>query len=230
MAINDVYLLSLRQRAVNQTIVNVFALRCDDNVEPGQATFQTVADQIKEWLRVRQAQNLAYETWRALKVYGAGVTYSTTAPFRTSTIAYEGSHTGTLAGALLTDCNALQIAAVIRWRTQYAGRRKRGRTYLAGIADAQYASGALIAGAVTGLQTQVDAMIASLGAGGTNTTFTLGVWSERTATKTRYNPATKTMEWDGTAQDPAGAFEAVLSGSVQSTLYTQRRRVIGVGS
>lgn len=115
-----------------------------------------------------------------------------------------GADVGTVAGDSLPSFNA----AVISWRTGIASRKKRGRTYIAGIPESGTTKSLLTAGEVGLLQNLKDALLAEVvaGAGGNTANLRLIVRSLS-----------------------GGGETVITTGEVRSTVYTQRRRLLGRG-
>ena len=73
-------------------------------------------------------------------------------------------------------------AGIITWRTGLPGRRKRGRTYLAGININQQAGGRLSTTFITNyMSVFADRCISLWGPGGSSATTEIGVWSRLNA-------------------------------------------------
>lgn len=111
-----------------------------------------------------------------------------------------------------------QSAMVISLRTGIAGRSYRGRLYLGGFGEDKQANGGWIAGLLSGMQTYVDDLVAALGSGGSNSDYEWGVWS-RVLGGDDPGPYNLSAGW-----------HAITSGIVRPTVYTQRRRTLGVGA
>lgn len=120
---------------------------------------------------------------------------------------------GSLAGEGLPH----QCAMVATLRTGFVGRRKRGRLYLAGFGEAKQANGGWDAAMVAAIQTYFDDLVAGVGLGGSSTDYQWGVWS-------RVNGGE-----DPGPYNLAAGWTPVSSVVVRNTVYSQRRRVVGVG-
>lgn len=104
-----------------------------------------------------------------------------------------------------------QIALVVTWLTGQGGRRRRGRTYLCGFAEAQNSTGGFPATAcVADVQAAADALI-------TNLQFN----SHSLAVLSRGGP---TKHKDGTETEWTPFYTEVASAVVDATYDTQRRR------
>jgi hypothetical protein len=91
---------------------------------------------------------------------------------------YETTLSPTLAGTGGADVLPPQLAAIITWRTGAIGRRKRGRTYFAGLPQNFQTGGRLINTVLTNQGAAIGNKFMSLwGAGGSSATTEYGVWS-----------------------------------------------------
>lgn len=84
-----------------------------------------------------------------------------------------------LTGLVAGDCVGQQLAAIVTFRTPYAGRSYRGRVYMPGISE----SNALMAGPGAGpqadLYTVFNGMVGIYGQGGSDPDWTWGVYSKK---------------------------------------------------
>lgn len=106
-----------------------------------------------------------------------------------------------------------QCAAVISWRTALAGRSYHGRSYIAGLPETRQSAGTIDATGLSNLTAFVNQMIAVFGVGGTNTDWQFGVISRIAGGVPRAAPI----------------ITDVTAGIPRATVYTQRRRTLGVG-
>lgn len=106
-----------------------------------------------------------------------------------------------------------QSAIVLSWKTALKGRSFRGRTYLPGYGEIDQNAGVLGSSALTAANTIVTQMLAVYGPTGTDANWQFGVISRIAAGVPRITPI----------------FTAVTSGAARSTVFTQRRRTLGVG-
>jgi hypothetical protein len=140
------------------------------------------------------------------------------------------ANVGTVAGG----SDALQSAAVVRWRTPQAGKTHRGRTYIGPLTASWIASGQLSAGGTTPINSWKDLMITLYGAGaipGSNLNQRLTIYS-KPYNSGEYQYATrKTGSLTVvTPPDYAGNSTNVTVGNLDPIVRTQRRREVGVGS
>jgi len=230
VAVNDVYLCALRASQNGQPVVNTLALRREVSGEPAASDFQAVLTLVKNALRTQQVDDLVYVDWTALKVRGTGVTYSTSAPWRVSTISFSGTFTGTLTGALTTEPEAMQCAYVFALTTAQSGRRRRGRMFVGGLPisavnddgtlDNTFRAATQSAGA--------DPIVTLLGPSGTSTDWRLGVWSDRIATNTVLNNVYPRERVTAGTPDPDSAWAQVQSIIVRDYVGSQRDRRPGI--
>jgi hypothetical protein len=229
LATDDVYVLSLRALLNGKQVVNSFAFRLLTAVTPTSSSFQGLANVLKNGARTNQVDDLVYQDWRALQVRGAGTTYSTTPPFRTATVSYAGAFTGTLTGALTLTPASNMDSIVVAYNTALAGRRHKGRSFFAGIAETAISDASLIAStAVTAWVTDFVTPLSAYFAGGTDLTYRFGVWSDRTAMNVALsNTWPRVLTSQGTP-DPANAFADVESADVRQYVGAQRDRRPGI--
>lgn len=126
---------------------------------------------------------------------------------------YERVYTS-VAGAGVGDMVPPQASVVFTLRTALRGRSFRGRFYLPGLVEGDQAAGNLTAGAITNMGTIGTQLLAVFGPSGTNGDWRLAVISRFT---------------NGAAR-PLPIATQVTSIAVNTVLYTQRRRVAGVGT
>lgn len=230
MTIGDVYILSLRALMNGQQVVNTMALKEKTAEEPTSARWRSVASSVKDWFRTSQVDDLSYVDWVAQKVRGAGVTYSTTAPFRVSTVSFSGGYDGTLTGAVVQPPAAQAACAVFAMLTDQAGRRRKGRFFLAGLSEGDLADdGTLDNTARANLVTAIaNPLLASMGPGGTNPYNQLVVWSDRIAMNVALSNTWPRVRVSMGAPDPANADANVTSIVVRDYVGSQRDRRPGI--
>jgi hypothetical protein len=129
------------------------------------------------------------------------------------------------------DIGSTAVAAVIKWRSLVAGKSHRGRTYVGPIPENDTTSGILAGNGPTRMGAFLTSMMNVYGPTGTNLDWRLTVYSRP------YDyPEYGYVKGSGPNRqmyfppDYAGDSSNVLSGSVDTTLRTQRRREIGVGA
>lgn len=225
MAIGDVYQLALRQSQNGRQVVNTFFFRMKTAPDPTIALIQPLADDFKNALRQMQVDDLSYVDWRFQQFRGAGTTYSTTAPFRVSTVSYTGTFTAPLAGARVNPPESQQVAWICSVNTALAGRRRKGRFFLGGAAEADVAdNGFFDPTQVANLQGFILPLITEYGTGGTSTDFMWVQWSDRIAKNTVLSNTWPRVEVSAGAPNPADADREVVSITVRTRVGAQRDR------
>lgn len=209
MAIGDVYRIAYVGTWNGQQVVNVFHFKMKSNAEPVStaATYLTTA---LYSLYKAYAQNTV--TWnlvqgRKLSVPLEGLDYNLPTP---------------QTGAINSVAQPMTHAVVVSLRTQYAGRRYRGRVYLPGLASTQISNGTLITATRNSVQTYFDDIIAAVGASGSNSDLQLGVFS-------RVIGEVKDGAGHITAYNLSG-FTPLTSTIVRINLGSMRTRAIGKGA
>lgn len=197
MALGDVWRLSLvgLWSGVDQGVVTLHFKDIS-----GTAEFASLASSIKTGLLTSlKSQQPAVWSWTHI----AGLTENTIPK-----VTDEYSTGFPLVGTnVATEPLPQMDAAIVSWRTGYAGRSYRGRSYLPAFCEGAQTQGYLVAGTVTALTGYLDTFLALYGVGGTDTNWQLGIWSDKLA-----------------------VFTPVTSYLLRSTMGTQRRRRPGVGS
>lgn len=229
MATDDVYLLSLKALQNGQPLVNSLAFRRLISAEPTSSSFSALATGIKDALKTVQVNDVTWQDWRALKVRGAGVTYQTTAPFRTSTVSFAGPFTGTLLSTITVEPEPNQVAAVCAINTAEAGRRRKGRFYVGGVYITAIDDTSLLASSyMSTFVTNVIGLLANYCVGGSDTEWRLGVWSDRTAMNVALSntwPRTRISMGD---PDPGNAFADATGLDLRQYVGNQRGRRPGI--
>jgi len=231
MAVDDVYILTVSAQQLGNLRQNSLAFRATDVTTPTAATFQPIADAMKEAWRLSQHNSVTYTTWKARQVYGTGVTWPTTgtkcAP--SGGVFFEGNLSGTLVGAGGTaGALAPQCAFVTTLRTGMIGRSRRGRHFAYGFASSAQVDGIWVSGIVTSMTTGWNSLFTAYAVAAPASGYRLGIWSNRIASGCIVMPNGDHVR-DGTGS-PATAFTNVTQHVERTTVFTQRRRVTGMGS
>lgn len=230
----DITELVIKSTLEGQQIINRFHFEAGASFttpNEGQPELQALADACKELFRAQQSTRVAYTSWEARQRRGAGVTYTAQGNQVGGWVA-EGTLTGTLTGAQVTEAVPNQVAAVVSWKTGQAGRRKRGRSYIAGIDEANHSLSQWSVAMTAQQQTALNTHIGVYGASGSSLDWTQGIWSDRTATGKRLVYDTQTGKGTLTPTDtpaPQNAWTDITSAVVYRELKTQRRRALGTG-
>lgn len=229
MAIDDVYQLTIQTTVSAQVNMNTVAFRrtIADTLDVGE--FQPVADALKEIHRPRQNIGCNYTSWKARQVFGPGVTWPDGPkcnPVGGSW--YEGVFTGQQDGAIPGELLPQQCAMVSTFRTGTVGRRYRGRFYAGGWGETYNNAGTWDATALAAIQTAWNAFFTTYVTNAATNGWQLGVWSYRIASGCEPDPSTgKHVRVED--PNPDEAFTPLLAIVSRPRVYTQRRRVIGVG-
>lgn len=229
MATNDVYRLTVRATFLGSVVMNDLSFRLKSATEPTVSDFAQLAVRTKDIYRLQQHPNYTYVGWRALQMRGGTVSYVTKPCNRVGGLVFEGLFTSNTTGAGNgVDPLPPQVAHVTTLVTGRAGRSYRGRVYAGGWGEDTQASGSWTSTLSTALSTAWTTFGGFyISPAGTDPMFELGVWSMRLATGCVPNP-TGGMTNNQPA-NPDGAYTAVQSFALRNTVYTQRRRVFGVG-
>jgi len=229
MAVGDVYRLTLVQQYLGMLCQNHYVFDRKTAGDPTPTDGQVLADYFKDAFRAMQNAGITYFSWTLQQLRGGTVTPVASECRRTGGILYQGVPGGTLVGAISGDPLPPQNAFVSTLNTGLAGKRRRGRMYLAGLTETEQSGGSWITSKVTQMAGVWTTVLNAYGSAGTEPNWRLGVWSERTATgcvpaETRPHHPTNIE-----APNLAAAFAAVTSVQVKSVVYSQRRRTLGVG-
>lgn len=209
MAIGDVYRIAYTGTWNGQQVVNVFHFKMKSTAEPVStaASYLTTAfySLYKAFCQNTCTWNLVQG--RKLSVPLEGIDYNLPTP---------------QTGASASVAQPMTHAVVVSLRTQYAGRRYRGRVYLPGLYGALMSNGTLLTATRNSIQTYFDDMIAAVGANGSNSDLQLGVFS-------RVIGEVKDGSGHITAYNLSG-FTPLTSSIVRINLGSMRTRAIGKGT
>lgn len=131
-----------------------------------------------------------------------GLTVNTTPPVSDEYVANLP-----VSGSVSGDPLPYQSAMVVTLKTGYAGRSYRGRNYLPGQGEAYFTNGTFASNIVNSIQGAYNTLISTYGAGGSDSNYQLGIWS-----------------------DKLSVFTPVTQAIVRSNPATQRRRRMAVGT
>lgn len=121
-------------------------------------------------------------------------------------------------GANAGDMMPTQCAMVCTLRTGIAGRSRRGRLYLGGFLETAHADSAWSLVRTNAIQQYFDDLVAAIGSGGSNPDYEWGVWSRTLGGE------------DPGPYDLVAGFRPITEVVCRRTVYTQRRRTVGVGA
>lgn len=229
MATNDKYRLLVQALWRSQIYQNTYAFNWKGTGDPTHAQQLDLANDAKELWRPTQSNDLAYDEWRVSQLWGSGMTVVENECRREGGKIFQGVFTGTLAGGASGAAPAPPQAALVTTLVSgIAGRRKRGRTYGFGFLETAQDGGLWKTATLSGQSARWVTFLAEYGDGGTSTLWQLGVWSERVASGCVPN-----LSGHGHTQidepSPDTAFTPVNDVTLRAVVYTQRRRVLGVG-
>lgn len=229
MAIGDVFQLQLYSTYAGQTIMNSLAFRWLQALDPTTAQALTLANDWKVALKTFQSSGVAYSRFILQQVRGGDVSYTADPCNRVGGLRYEALLTGSLTGDGTSEALPPQSAAVTTLKTAKAGRTHRGRLYLTGVQELVQNQGTMIAGNLAAYQTTWNNQLVKFGVTGTDPNWQLGIWSMRTATGCvlRKEPPYGLAPHD--TPNPSQSFEGVIEAVCKPTVYSQRKRTIGVG-
>lgn len=209
MAIGDVYRIAYVGTWNGQQVVNVFHFKMKSNAEP----VSTAASYLTTYLySIYKAYAQNTLTWnlvqgRKLTVPLEGLDYNLPTP-----------QTGTQA----VPSNPMTHAVVVSLRTQYAGRRYRGRIYLPGLVSTYISNGTVTTTQRNAMQTTWDDIIAAVGSTGANSDLQMGVFS-------RVIGEVKDAGGHVVSYNLSG-FTPLTSALVRINLGSMRTRAIGRGA
>jgi len=229
MAIDDVYQLTVLSSVSAQVNMNTVAFKRTIEPAPVAADFLPLADALKNIHRANQNTGCSYVSWKARQVRGTEVTWPT-GPNCTPLggLWFEGTLTAPLAGGLSGDLLPQQCAMVTTLRTNTVGRRYRGRYYAGGWGEVSNFSGLWDTSHTSAVQTAWNAFFTTYVTNAATSGWQVGVWSYRIAS----GCAVLTPGGSHTRLEDANpdeAFTPVSAFVVRPQVFTQRRRVIGVG-
>lgn len=229
MAINDVYKLTMTQRMDANLSQNTIYLRKISSGDPTAAQLGLAADAFKEVFRPHQSNAMTWDTWTATQVNGGTTVWAQPDCRPTGGLAFAGGHTGTLVGSRIDERGPPQAAIVHTLITAYAGRRRRGRLYQAGLTNDQFLGGVVTGSEVTALAAKWVTFFGLYGPSGSNADFKLCVFSQVIASGCVVNKFPPPKHTIVASPNPGDAARDVIAIRVNTTVYTQRRRTLGQG-
>lgn len=228
MAVGDVYRLTVQAVCQGQTYLNTYAFTMRSSPDPTQADAHGLALSFKDAFRTQQCTIVSYQTWTFRQLFGGGVVPIQDECRRDGGLVLVGNFTGTQTGTQATDMLPPQCAMVWTIGTGLAGRRRRGRSYIYDFPETAQANGTWTGTIIGNVQTALNTIYGLYGPAGTDPQFLLGVWSERTASGCEYRGTPPKLTNVETPR-PEDAFNMSTGYTVRPTVYSQRRRTIGVG-
>lgn len=208
MSIGDLATVKWRYQVNGQNVINTFGFKDLD----GTHTFTQLAADL--WSAANGLPLLIASSLTT--VVTQDVTVSDVVPGTAASVVYTAVSPPTGTAAIGTHGQLLppQSAFVTTWRTALGGRSYRGRIYLGGYGTLDQVGGTWIAGHQTGLQSVLTSFFARYRiTGGAYAKWGLVVISKQLNGAVRATPV-------GTE---------ITSFTNRATVYTQRRREVGVG-
>lgn len=229
MATGDIYKLVVEATWRSNIFQNTYNFRWKATGDPDPTMFTSLADDFKELWRPIQSSDLVWSEWRASQQWGSGMSVVENGCRREGGKIFQGTFTGTLAGgASGADVLPTQCAMVATLVTGIAGRRKRGRVYGFAFQEPAQSAGQWEASILSSQSSRWASIMSEYDNLGTSTQWMLGVWSERIASGCVPKvPPPGHVQVDDPS--PSTAFTPVIDVTLRPTVYTQRRRVAGVG-
>lgn len=229
MAVGDTYRINIKATGQGSIYENVYAIESKLAGDPTVANFQTfVNDAVTLWLAAQHV-SISYTEWTANQLWGPNMAIVANECRRTGGLQFGAglAQVGTYSS---TDMLPPQSAMVITWLTGFGGKRKRGRSYGFGQVEGGQTDGTWTSAWLTSQTTRLNTFLGIYQDDtGTSPNFTLGVWSERTASGcVPATPPTKGHVQVDTPH-PELAFTPVKAAVIRATVYSQRRRTRGHG-
>jgi hypothetical protein len=227
--VGDVYRLVITAAGGTHFYQNTFALSQELETDLSNSHF---ASFVTDWItaiKAGQATSIIYQSWAATQVWGDGMSVVASECRREGGRAFGDVITGQ-AGTSVGDLLPPQAATVVSLISGQVGKRKRGRIYLFGQIENNQADGLLTAPYTSTLGPALTTFFNLYKSPtGTSPNFTLGIWSERTASGCV--PATPPQKGHVNVNTPHPelAFTPCTGYILRPVVYTQRRRTRGVG-
>lgn len=229
VAVNDIFRVVITAQQGTHFFQNTYAVKQELVSDVDTTHFAAfVGDAITMW-KNRQTAQCIYVTWSATQLWGQGMTIVQSECRREGGLQFGDLITGQL-GLESGDPLPPQNAAVLTIATGQTGKRKRGRIYAFGQVEANQVGGLWTSSYLTGQNSACTTFFNLYKApSGTSPNFTLGVWSERTASGCV--PATPPQKGHVNVDTahPELAFTPATGFNLRQVVYTQRRRTVGVG-
>lgn len=229
MAVGDVYRLTMLATFLGSTQMNNYAFTMKSTPDPTPADVLTLANAMSNIQRPMQMSTCTWNSFTFHQLWGGGMTTIQDECRRDGAKIVIGNFTAGWNGSIASgDALPPQCAGVFTIGTGIAGRRRRGRSYLFGMAETHQASGNWTSTWLTSIQGALNTTLGLYGPTGTDPQFQLGVWSERRASGCWVDPSTGHLTNVETPH-PEDAFTPATGFTLRNVVYTQRRRTLGVG-
>ena len=229
MAAGDVYRLNLFGTSLSQQVMNTLTVQTLPATDPDTTAQLALANAWKNALQPWQHNTTFWTRWELKQLWGAGMSIDAPNCRRLGGNAYAGLFSAPLQGAMaLNQPLPPQCSLVTTWQSGTIGRRKRGRAYVFGLGEQDQSGGLWDSAFLGNIGGSVNTFFNIYKSGGTSPAYQLGVWSERTASGCVPNPSGHGHLQVDTPH-PDTAFTPVTNYQIRGTVYTQRRRTLGVG-
>lgn len=233
MALEENAVMEVAVKAIQngQELVNVlhFRVKNASGVAAPAVGLAILAEAWANQLDDVQSNTVSWISWSARQVRGADVTYSPTTGKPSGGQVFEDAISPAIVGDGTTEALPPATALITSLRTGYAGRAKRGRTYLFGCTEGMGTGVSPSAATITAVQALYDAYLASYGVSGGNPDWEWGVWSYRTATDRYQDPTNPKVTLFGGSPNPNAAFTGITSCITQPQYGSMRSRSL-IGS
>lgn len=229
MAAGDVYHLVAKALSQNSVYMNTLAVQTLAAADPDATARQLLADDFKTIWVARQNSLINWTTWELRQLWGDGMSIGPGSCKRSGGVVFGAPFSAPLQGAMgPADMLPPQCALVVTLSTGLIGRAKRGRWYAFGWGEGDQANGVWTSGHLANMTAALTTFFNKYKSGGTSPAYQLGVWSERIATGCVPNPnGPGHIQVD--SPKPDQAFTPVTGYTLRATVYSQRRRTLGVG-
>jgi hypothetical protein len=229
MAVDDVFKVTISSTGQGSVYQNTYHVRMKTEPPATEALFATFVTDAIAMVRSYQVSTISYTQWEAVQQWGAGMVLGPETCQRSGGLAFGAGLSG-LPGISISEGLPPQAALVLTWITGFAGRRRRGRTYVGGQPETVQNDGLWMSTHITDMTTKLNAFLAIYKVTtGTSPNLTLGIWSERTASGCVPGPRPPGGHVSVDTPHPELAFTPISSGVVRPTVYSQRRRTRGAG-
>jgi hypothetical protein len=229
MAVDDVYKVTISASGQGSVYQNVLNVMMKTEPDPTPVQFQGLITAFTNIFINQQSNTITYSSWEATQQWGPNMSIDAPRCRRLNAKQF-GANISAKVGLAAFEALPPQNALVFTWLTGVAGRRKRGRNYVFGLTESDQVQGLFTSTVLTTWNTNMTTFLNLYRDDtGTDPTFTLGVWSERTASGCvpATAPAKGHVQLD--PPHPELAFTPVTGGIVRDVVYSQRRRTRGVG-
>jgi hypothetical protein len=229
MALDDVYVLTGTAQGPAGFFQNSAAFSMIVAPDPTPAQALVLANDLKAIWLSRQNNSIVWRTWKLRQVRGDNVSWPTgTSCNPIGGRLVEGNYGTGSTGEEIGDALPPQCAMVVTFKTGQIGRRYRGRMYGFGFGEADQLAGIWTSAALTEMEANLATFMGKYAPGSAGNLFQFGIWSYRIASGCVPNKTTGKHERVDPPH-PELAYTPVTTHVLRNIVYTQRRRVLGVG-